>query len=111
MEVEPLRSAVLVALVMMGMSLAACASDVAHQNFRTIMQGQVGKSVDNPYTTRNRYPDRQLSIRQLVNGNTEEEFKTGRGLRCRTFFEIDNQAHKVVGWRYEGSEQDCAIVP
>lgn len=92
-------------------SLVACASGGSHENFMNIMQLQVGKSTDNPYLTRNRYPDRRVDSRVLQNGNVEEEFQAGHKLRCRVFFEIDNKAAKIVGWRYEGSSEDCAIVP
>lgn len=91
--------------------LAACSFLDAHQNFKDIMQLDVGRSIDDPYNTRNRYRDRRVASRALPNGNTEEEFKAGIGLKCRVFFEIDNKAAKIVGWRYEGSKEDCAIVP
>lgn len=104
------RNCVLLALVLL-ISLTACASGRAHQNFKNIMQLEVGKPVNHPYLTRNEYPGRRVASRVLPNGNIEEEFKAGIGLRCRVFFEIDNQAKKIVGWRYEGTEQDCAIVP
>jgi hypothetical protein len=91
--------------------LCACAVLDAHENFKEIMQGEVGKSVDNPYLTRNQYRNRLVNTRQLANGNVEEEYKTGRGLRCRTFFELDQKSGKVASWRYEGTKDDCAIVP
>lgn len=90
--------------------VAACTTDIAHKNFLTIMQNQVGKNLDDPYTTRNRYPERRISVRSLVNGNTEEEFQTG-GKSCRVFFEIDSKEKKIVGWRYEGAREECLIVP
>jgi len=88
----------------------ACAFD-PHENFKNIMQVQVGRGIEDPNNTRNRYPHRFIASNVLRNGNVEEEFQAGRGLRCRVFFEIDNKAQEIVGWRYEGNEDDCAIVP
>jgi hypothetical protein len=105
------RSAIFSALVL-GLSLTACAAPSAHQNFKDIMQGNVGRSLDDPYVYRNRYRAvNYVASKPLPNGNVEEEFRGGRGPTCRLFFEIDNQARKVVGWRYTGTEADCGIVP
>ena len=92
-------------------ALTACASERAHQNFKNIMQLEVGKSIDYPHLTRNEYPTRRVATRTLPNGNTEEEFRAGEGLKCRVFFEIDNKSQKIVAWRYEGTDQICAIRP
>jgi hypothetical protein len=91
----------------------ACASpsELSHQNFKEAMQLQVGRSIEDRYLSRNRYPARHVASKALLNGNTEEEFYAGHGLRCRVFFEIDNKAGKIVGWRYEGTKEDCAIPP
>ena len=91
--------------------LPACGEFDPHQNFLTANQLDVGRSVDDLYAWRNRYPDRVIAKRVLANGNVEEEMKSGRGFRCRTFFEIDPKERKIVGWRYEGSKFDCAIPP
>ena len=91
--------------------VCSCSYLDAHQNYVRARQLQIGRSIDDPYAVRNRYPDRRVGVRALPNGNIEEEFKDGLGLRCRTFFEIDNKAGKIVAWRYEGTKQDCAIVP
>jgi hypothetical protein len=93
-------------------SLGACAPGrVAHENFLESMQIQVGRDIANPNLMRNRYPERRVSTKVLQNGNTEEEFLDGIGLKCRVFFEIDNKTAKVVAWRYEGTQRYCAIVP
>lgn len=76
-----------------------------------IMQIDVGRSVDDKYIYRNRVRSLYVGAKPLPNGNVEEEFRGGRGPTCRVFFEIDNQARKVVGWRYTGTEADCGIVP
>jgi hypothetical protein len=104
------RSSILFALVL-STSLTACASGRAHQNFKTIVQSDVGRSLDDPYIYRNRSRNLYVVTKSLPNGNVEEEFRGGRGPTCRVFFEIDNKAQKIVGWRYSGSEEDCAVVP
>jgi len=91
--------------------LTACASGRGHQNFKNIMQLEVGKSADAPYAYRNHYRERRIASRTLPNGNIEEEYRSGRGPHCRVYFEIDEAAGKIVNWRYEGTEQDCVIVP
>lgn len=97
--------------VVLATSLTACASGSAQQNFKNTMQANVGRSLDDRYIYRNRDRDLLVSTKLLSNGNIEEEFKAGRSLRCRVFFEIDNKAQRIVGWRYTGTEEDCAIVP
>ena len=99
------------AVITLGASLAACASGNSNENFKNIMSGQVGRTTDDPDIERNRYRNLQVGTKMLPNGNAEEQFKSGRGLRCRVFFEIDNKAAKIVGWRYEGSDEDCTITP
>lgn len=92
-------------------SLAACTTITPHENFKHIMQGDVGRSTDDPYAYRNRVRSWLLGTKSLPNGNIEEEFKFGRRLNCRVYFKIDKMAGKIIGWRYEGTAQDCIIVP
>ena len=92
-------------------ALLGCAAPRAHDNFKTIMGGQVGRNSDDSDIERNRYPNLRVATSTLANGDLEEEFKSGRGLVCRVFFQIDPRAKRVVAWRYTGSEDDCAIVP
>jgi hypothetical protein len=92
-------------------SLAVCSSLTPHENFKTIMQRDVGSTTHDPYAYRIRARDWLLGTKSLPNGNIEEEFKAGRRLSCRVYFEIDKLAGKIVSWRYEGTEQDCVIVP
>ena len=102
------------AFAMLGSAtIGACASptEISHQNFKHIMQLDVGRSVDDPYNYRNQYPNRRFRTGELVNGNVEEGFRSGRGHRCAVFFESDKTTRKIVAWRYEGTKEDCAIVP
>ena len=91
--------------------LTACLYTSGHKVFLHNMQFEVGKSADDPYSYRNLYRRRLLSAKDLPNGNLEEEFPDGRRERCRVFFEIDKVARKIVSWRYEGTEDDCATTP
>ena len=54
-------------------------------------------------------PKAFVARRDLPNGNFENEYSF-RGT-CRYIFEYDPPTRKIVAWRFEGSEQDCAIVP
>jgi hypothetical protein len=103
------RFGVLIVCVL-SLSVAACASGRGHRNYKNVMQSELGKSAIDPYAYRNHYRERRLSSRKLANGNLEEEFWDGRGGRCRTFFEIDSITQKIVGWRYEGTEEECWIL-
>ena len=91
--------------------LAGClfAAGTGHENFKNMMQSNVGKSMDDPYVYRNRYRSLLMGTRELPNGNIEEKFN--RHPRCPVFFEIDKKARTIVGWRYEGTDHDCVIVP
>ena len=95
-------------LAALGVFFAACSTGRAHQNFINIMQGQLGRTTDDPDIFRNRYSEFRVATKLLVNGNVEEEFNRGVGGQCRVFFEIDKLAELIVGWRYEG---DCVILP
>ena len=75
------------------------------------MQEQVGKHSDDPDAIRNRYARLRVAVKTLANGNIEEEYRGGRGGRCPTYFEIDPLKKQIVGWRHEGTEDDCGIRP
>lgn len=109
--VQPHHSAALLAFVLSAAAQTACTFLDAHQNFKDIMQAELGRSADDPYAYRNHYRERHISTETLPNGSIEEGFQTGRGPTCITYFEIDPVARKVTGWRYEGTKEDCAIVP
>ena len=100
------------ALAVLGSSLlSSCVGPTAHQNFVNIMEGNVGRSAYDPYVYRVRNRNLRVGTKQLSNGNIEEEFKGGRGLTCRVFFEVNEKAEKIAGWRYEGTDEDCGIAP
>lgn len=100
-----------IASVLLAGFLAACAlpSEVNHDNFKSRMQANVGRPLTDPYLSLNRYPERKRGSKALPNGNIEQEYVTGYKWRCRVFWEIDPRANRIVGWRYEGTKEDCSI--
>jgi hypothetical protein len=90
-------------------SLMACASGRAHDNFKNRMQRQVGRSADDPNTSINRYPENRGPSKTLSNGNIEQQYHFRPG--CEVYFEIDKAMRKIVGWRHEGAQEDCVLVP
>lgn len=50
-----------------------------------------------------------IDSKVLPNGNIENGYLF-RGT-CRYFFEYAPDTKVIVGWRFEGSEQDCIINP
>lgn len=105
-----LRDALCSVLVLvLCVSLTACASGRAYENFKNRMQRQVGRSADDPNTSMNRYPENLGDAKKLLNGNIEQQYRFGPG--CQVYFEINEESRKIVGWRYEGSEQECVLIP
>jgi hypothetical protein len=102
-----LRSTVVLVLCT---SLSACAAGIAHENFKKVMDRQIGKNADDPGAYLVYYKERRIGTTLLPNGDTEEQYRAGRE-PCRVYFRIDKATRKIINWRYEGSEQDCVIVP
>lgn len=93
----------------LSISLSACAAGRAHENFENRMQRHVGRSAEDPNNSINRYPENRGLTRNLPNDNIEQEYRFAPG--CQVYFEIDKATRKIVGWRYEGTEQECVVVP
>lgn len=89
--------------------LPACAAPSPHENFKSILGAEVGKSADDPSSSVARYPRLLVSRRILFNGSIENEYRW-RGA-CHFFFKINPKTRIIVGWRYLGNDDDCAIVP
>ena len=89
--------------------LAACAAGPEQDNFRQVMQRQVGKSADDADFYPALYRLKQMDSKRLPNGNVREEYAAGRGGKCRLFFEVAPGARRVVGWSSEGDAGDCVI--
>ena len=64
---------------------------------------------DDPNALRNRYGRFRAGVKELPNGNVEEQYDFVRN--CPVYFEIDKVTRKIVNWRYEGTEKDCRITP
>lgn len=96
-------------------SLASCASmfeterNVAHEYFEYIMSTKVGMKYDDPPSYTGIDTDQFISSNALANGNMENGYRLNKG--CTYYFEINPNTSKIVGWRYKGSENDCAITP
>lgn len=93
----------------MSLLSSGCHAITAHENFNMILGQSVGKSIDAPPTLTNAYSRRLLRSDILENGNVENEYRY-RG-SCRYFYEIDPKTRLIVGFRFVGSEADCAIEP
>ena len=93
----------------LSIALGACASGRAHDNFKQSVQWDIGKSASDPNVLINRYPEDRGASKPLPNGNTEQEYRFRRG--CLVYFEIDSNSKNIIGWRYEGSEDACVLVP
>jgi len=99
------RAAALVALI-----VAGCASSSAeYQNFKQVMDRQVGKGIDDPDAYAVFYRLRELNSKPLQNGNLQQQYAAGRNERCRLYFEVEPRTRRIVRWSSEGGESDCVL--
>jgi len=89
--------------------VAACAAAPQNENFRQVMQRQVGKTVDDSDFYPALYRLRQTNSQRLPNGNFKEEYAAGPGGKCKLAFEVTPEARRVVGWSSDGDPGDCVI--
>jgi sarcosine oxidase delta subunit len=89
--------------------LSACSTLTPHENFVMIMRSDIGKNADDPSSYTSVYRNYRLSVRNLANGNIEEEYARGRN--CRHFFEIEPSTRRIMNWRFEGQQNECGIAP
>jgi hypothetical protein len=90
--------------------VVGCATpNPARENFKQVMDRQVGKRIDDPDAYPVFYRLREAKSKQLANGNQLEEYAAGRNERCRLQFEVEPATRRVVRWSTEGSERDCVI--
>ncbi len=101
------KLAVIAALGLVG----ACATPRGNEVFVRVMDSQVGKLADEPdfYPLYYRLP--AVDAKTLANGNTEEQYRAGPRGECRVFFELTRGERRVVKWRSEGGDRECAILP
>ena len=88
---------------------SSCVILTPHENFKHNMQANIGNKVDDPSSVLMRYRQYVYDSKVLKNGNIETEYRPI--IRCRVFFEIDVKTNIIIGWRFEGDEKDCIIVP
>jgi len=104
----------LVIILFLALPILGCTSytpEARHKGFKNLYGFQVGKKIEDSWLMR--YPESVIGSRTLPNGHTETEFQPstiGSG-GCRVFYEIDPVTNVIVNWRFEGTEQDCAVVP
>lgn len=97
-------------IVILMIPLSSCHSFVTpHENFKSLMAHNIGSSIDKPNVAGSTQLQYLLKSRSLPNGNVENKYR-GRG-SCRIFFEFDPKTRIIINWHFEGSEQDCGIVP
>lgn len=86
-----------------------------HENFKAALYGRspwsprIGQNIDR--TPRGIFPVSEdlMEIHQLPNGNVEMKYRWWRS--CRYFYEVEPKTRKIVGARFEGSEDDCRLIP
>src|SRR5699024_9443031 len=108
-----MRKLLFICLVLMiGVSIGGCACysvKCKHANFIKLMGMNIGSSIDNPLVAGSTNPKYLIGSKSLPNGNMENEYQDVG--TCRVFFEFNPKARIIVAWHYQGTEQDCAIVP
>jgi hypothetical protein len=72
------------------------------------MQAEIGKNADDPGADRNRYRRLRVAVKELPNGNVEEQYDL---IRNPVYFEIDKVTRKIVNWRYEGRKTTAGLLP
>src|SRR2546430_1816160 len=87
--------------------LAGCASSSAeHDNFKQVMDRQVGKGIDDADAYPVFYRLRELNSKPLPNGNLLQQYAAGRDGRCKLNFELEPRERRILRWSSEGSERD-----
>jgi hypothetical protein len=89
--------------------LVACASAPENDNFRQVMQRQVGKSADDSDFYPTLYRLKQTNSQRLPNGNVKEEYAAGPKGSCKLSFETTPAERRVVAWSADGDAGDCVI--
>jgi hypothetical protein len=101
------------AAVIAGLLLAACTSGPTaseRDNFKRVMDRQVGKSIDDADAYPVYYRLRQLVTKPLPNGNALQVYAAGREAKCQVGFELALN-RQIVRWTIEEGANDCVIDP
>lgn len=77
-----------------------------YQRFLNYYGGYVGK----PIQVLKSRGAHTISVKQLPNGNVEEEFWILKGT-CRYYYEVDHKTGIIVSWRHEGEQSNCFWAP
>ena len=104
-----MKRARIAAPLLAALLLGACGTNPAHENFKQVMNRQVGKHIDDSDAYPVFYRLRQLDSKSLPNGHRQEQYAAGRGGECRVFFEVEPVSQEIVRWAFDGSERECVI--
>ena len=85
---------------------SSCSSITPQENFTNTMQSNVGKTFHDPDVKWTK-EDRLNGQTTLKNGHVEYEYSMYR--QCHYYFEVDPKNDLIVGWRFEGNDNDCKI--
>lgn len=87
--------------------VVSCGNISPHENFKIHMSNLIGKRIhDSPLWIQE---GRKVSTRSIDNGNIEYKYTLVRS--CFYIVEVDSKSGVIVGWHFEGSEEDCVIPP
>lgn len=89
--------------------LAACATSAEHENFKQVMNRQIGKHADDPDAYPVLYRLREVNEKSLPNGNRQLQYAAGRRGECKVYYEVEPASLTIVRWAYEGSDRECVI--
>jgi hypothetical protein len=91
---------------------AACASgsSAERDNFKRVMDRQVGKLIDDSDAYPVFYRLKQLNSKQLPNGNTQLVYAAGWNGKCQVGYEVGAD-RKIVKWSIVEGAEDCVIFP
>jgi hypothetical protein len=96
-------------VALIALALAACATSAEHENFKQVMNRQVGKGIDDADAYPVFYRLRELTTKQLPNGNLLQQYAAGRSGRCTLSFEVEPRERRIVRWSSDGGERDCVL--
>jgi hypothetical protein len=93
--------------------VAACASgsSAERDNFKRVMDRQVGKSIDDSDAYPVYYRLKQLNSKQLPNGNTQLVYAAGWNQKCQVGYEVSPIDRKIVKWSIVEGAEECVIYP
>jgi len=80
-----------------------------YKKFEDQLQSEIGKSIDDVPSNSGDVRSELAFTTLLPNGNIEYHYvyENIRGL-CRYVFTVNPTTRKIVGWRYDGEDQDKA---